>query len=186
MSEEKNVAAVFVDIDSLVPWDKNPRNNVKAIKEVKKSIETFGFASPIIARTQNREIIAGHTRWQAARALGMTTVPVRFLDLSEEQAHALAVADNRLGEIAEWDAALLEDVLKEIEDIDTDLLDATGFADELETLFSDDFIDEIEDTSDTQRELEYRVVVTCSNENMQAELISNLEAGGYKCQALIS
>lgn len=104
-------AAVWVDLDSLTAWDRNPRKNDEAAKKVAKSISRFGFAAPIVARKANGEIIAGHTRAKAARILGLTKVPVRFVDLDPAEAHLLALADNKLGEIAEWDSGLLGEEL---------------------------------------------------------------------------
>ena len=52
---EKEAAAVYVDPSGLTPWNKNPRHNEAAIDEVAKSIERFGFASPIVARTADGE-----------------------------------------------------------------------------------------------------------------------------------
>ena len=96
-------AAVYVDPSTLTPWNKNPRNNEAAIDEVAKSIKRFGFASPIVARTADGRVIAGQTRLAAALRLGLEDVPVRFLDIDEQLASALALADNKIGEIATWD-----------------------------------------------------------------------------------
>jgi ParB-like chromosome segregation protein Spo0J len=122
-------AATWEDISSLTPWGKNPRHNAAAIEQVRKSIERFGFSSPIIARQQDRVIIAGHTRHQAALKMGLDKVPVRFLDLDPAQARALALADNRLGEVAEWDDGMLAEVLAELEAESVDL-DGLGWSDE--------------------------------------------------------
>ncbi len=121
--------AQWVDVESLVPWDQNPRVNAAAVADVAKSISRFGFGSVIIARTSTREIIAGHTRVLAAKQLGLDKVPVRFLDLDESEAHALAVADNKLSELADWDADVLGDVLRDLESDGVDL-DGLGFGDE--------------------------------------------------------
>lgn len=99
--------AQWVALDSLLPWDENPRkNDGEPVARVARSIKRFGFGAPILARLANREIIAGHTRWKAAKLLGITEVPVRFLDLSESDAHLLAIADNRLNELTKWDDTL--------------------------------------------------------------------------------
>ena len=119
MSE--NAAAVYVDPSTLVPWDKNPRNNAEAIKQVAKSIERFGFASPIVARQADGRIIAGHTRHAAALRLGLEDVPVRFLDIDEQKASALALADNKIGEIATWNDDTLGEILAELEQDGFDL-----------------------------------------------------------------
>jgi len=115
--EEGEVAAVWVKRDSLIPWADNPRDNQAAIPKVAASIQRFGFGNPILARLANREIIAGHTRWEAAGLISMDVVPVRFLDVSEEEAHLLAMADNKLGEKADWK---LEDVARILDGYDLD------------------------------------------------------------------
>ena len=117
-------------LDNLTPWAHNPRNNKKAIKEVAASIKRFGFAAPIVANRRDGTVIAGHTRLEAARSLKLTEVPVRWLDLDPAEAHALALADNRLGEIATWDDAKLAEVLAELRANDDTILAATGFSDD--------------------------------------------------------
>ena len=121
-SPASEAAAVYVDPSTLTPWSQNPRNNEEAIAKVARSIERFGFASPIVARAADGRIIAGHTRHSAALSLGLRDVPVRFLDIDEQTASALALADNRLGEVAVWDedglAAILEGLAAEDVDLD--------------------------------------------------------------------
>jgi DNA modification methylase len=102
----------MVETGSIRAWPKNPRkNDGEPVARVADSIRRFGFAAPIVARLATREIIAGHTRWKAAQLLKLTHVPVRFVDLDERQAHLLALADNRLGELAEWDTPELHALL---------------------------------------------------------------------------
>lgn len=106
------LAAVWVAPHTLKPWAKNPRkNDGEPVNKVAESIKRFGFAAPIVARKATSEIIAGHTRWKAATKLGLERVPVRFLDISEREAHLLALADNRLGELADWDDPQLHEIL---------------------------------------------------------------------------
>ena len=134
MSETNEAAAVWVNIDDLTPWSNNPRVNDGSVEAVADSIKRFGFGAPIIARTTDRTIIAGHTRLKAAITLGLTKVPVRFLDLDPADAALLALADNRIGEIAEWDSQALSDILKGLNDEGVDL-EVTGFTpEELEDL----------------------------------------------------
>lgn len=113
------VAATYEDPRSLKPWAKNPRKNdadqgSKAVEKVKVSIQTFGFGAPLVCRAANRMVIAGHTRLKAALELGLPEVPVRWLDLDEKQAEALALADNRIGEEASWDDKALHEILEEL------------------------------------------------------------------------
>ena len=121
-------AAEWVQTSALRPWENNPRRNDDAVAAVAASIERFGFGAPIVARRANGEIIAGHTRWKAARKLGLDRVPVRYLDLDPADAHLLALADNRLSEEASWDDEMLAAVLADLRAQQADLV-ATGFSD---------------------------------------------------------
>ena len=107
-------AAVWVPVADLRPWDKNPRLNEPTVSKVADSIKRFGFGAPLLAR-RDGELIAGHTRLKAAGKLGLDRVPVGVLDLDPADARLLALADNKLAEIAEWDEALLAEVLGEFE-----------------------------------------------------------------------
>jgi len=107
----EEVAAVWVDVDQLKVWASNPRKNDVAAQKLAPLIKRFGFGSPIIARKADGEIIAGHTRLKAAQILGLTQVPVRYMDLDPAEAHLMALADNRVGEAAEWDSELLAEVM---------------------------------------------------------------------------
>lgn len=118
-------SAKLAKVKDLVPWLENPRVNQAAIPKVAESIKTFGFGAPIIIRKANNEIIAGHTRLAAAISIGLVEVPVRVLDLTAEQAHALAVADNKLGELAEWDDEKLAIVIGALP---TNLIEVTGMS----------------------------------------------------------
>lgn len=113
-------AAEWVDVDRLAPWKANPRVNDHAVQAVADSIERFGFGAPIVARLADGMVIAGHTRLKAARQLGMKTVPVRYLDIDEGEAIALALVDNRVGEVADWSDGL-GDVLAELAANEVDL-----------------------------------------------------------------
>lgn len=114
-AEAELPAAVYVRVSDLRPWLKNPRQNEEAVEPVARSIKQYGFGAPLIARRANGEIIAGHTRLKAAIKLGLKQVPVRYLDLTEAEAHSLARADNRLGELATWDDAELLEQLKALD-----------------------------------------------------------------------
>jgi hypothetical protein len=128
--KQQEAAAVWMPIGDLTPWADNPRDNAAAVPEVAKSITRFGFASPIIARPIEGgfEIIAGHTRHQAALSLGLDRVPVRVMDLDPTDAKLLALADNKVGEIATWSDGL-GDLLREL-DADGVDLDGLGFGDD--------------------------------------------------------
>ena len=133
--------ARWVPIDAITAWDKNPRNNDHAVEEVAKSIGRFGWGNPIIARKSDGVVIAGHTRLKAAKHLNMDKVLVRYLDLDPAEAAALAIADNKIGEIADWDDDELREILMGLDAEDVSL-DGLGFTDEeLNELLDDPDID---------------------------------------------
>ena len=167
-------AAEWVDVKSLLPWVDNPRKNDHAVQKVADSIKRFGFSSPIIARKENGEIIAGHTRLKAALLLGLDRVPVRYLDLDPADAHLLALADNKLGEIADWDDALVAEVLAGYEAEDCAL---AGFEDEAQLLpdvpMSDDLsVDDLSGESDL---MVFRMVVPKGRKEDVERAVSNLD-----------
>lgn len=105
-------------ITELEPYPNNPRVNDGAVEAVAASIKRFGFKVPIVIG-EDGIIIAGHTRLKAAKRLKLKTVPcVVADDLTEEEAKAFRLADNKVGELAEWDFDLLSDELDGITDID--------------------------------------------------------------------
>jgi len=105
-------------VGELIPYENNPRKNDAAVDAVAASIREFGFKVPIIV-DKDGVIVAGHTRLKAAEKLGLKTVPViRADDLTEEQVKAFRLADNKTGEIAEWDFEKLEEELRALDDID--------------------------------------------------------------------
>jgi DNA modification methylase len=123
------VAIVYQPIDALHPDPSNPRRHTaKQVRQIVRSVETFGFNVPILVDAQNR-VIAGHGRLLACRSLGLGEVPTIRLDhLSEAQARAFLIADNRLTEIASWDDQLLGEQLKQLSELDLDFsLELTGF-----------------------------------------------------------
>ena len=115
--------------DAITPYDKNPRLNDKAVDAVARSIEEFGFRQPVVV-DEHGVIIVGHTRWKAARKLGIDRIPVHVAEgLSPEKAKAYRIADNATAALADWDLELLPVELAELKDLGLDL-DLLGFDDE--------------------------------------------------------
>lgn len=110
-----------VRIEKVFPFDKNPRKNNAAVDAVARSIEAFGFNCPIIIGPDNR-ICAGHTRWRAAKKLGMRTIPVVRIDgLTEDKFLAFNIADNQTARLAEWQNDLLLELLNTLTKSQDDL-----------------------------------------------------------------
>ncbi len=134
-----------MNIDDLVLYENNPRNNDKAVDAVAASINSFGFKVPIII-DKNNVVVCGHTRVKASKKLGMTEVPCIVADdLNEEQIKAFRLADNKVSELAEWD---MDKLAEELKLIDMNMLQF-GFED-LESSLERDVL---EDEFDEEEEL---------------------------------
>ena len=119
----------WVAPSTLTPWSRNPRRNDAAAKRLAVTIEAHGWTTPVLVQSGSGRVIAGHTRLKAAALLGLDRVPVVRLDVDDRQADEIAIADNRLGELAEWDADGLAELLREFVDDDLDI-GALGWADD--------------------------------------------------------
>lgn len=96
-----------ISLSDIHPYARNPRKNDEAVKNVAASIREFGFLVPLVI-DRNHEIVAGHTRYKAAKSLGMKEVPCVIADeLTEDQIKAFRLADNKVSEAAQWDMDLL-------------------------------------------------------------------------------
>jgi DNA modification methylase len=117
-------------IDQLRPWPRNARTHSrKQIKQIAESIRRFGFTNPVLIDGEG-SILAGHGRVEAARQLGMTTVPSLRVDhLSPAEKRAYVLADNKLALNAGWDEELLALELKELMEVDIEFdVGLTGFS----------------------------------------------------------
>lgn len=111
-------------ISSIEPYPQNAKRHPDdQVKKVVDSIREFGFNQPIVVDKKGT-IIVGHGRFLAAHLLGMEMVPVLELDLTEEQARAYRIADNKLNE-SEWD---MDMVIHELKLLAPEMLELTGFS----------------------------------------------------------
>ncbi len=125
VTSDRKIAIKRVDIDSLELDGGNPRRiDTAALESLTRSIQEFGLVDPIVVRRANRRVIGGHQRLVAARKLGMKTVPVVFIDVTEEQARLLNVGLNRIG--GEFDEELLARLLSDLQPAAD--LNLTGFS----------------------------------------------------------
>ena len=125
----------YLEIEKITPYAKNPRKN-QDIDKVASSIKEYGFQQPIVLDKDNI-IIVGHTRFSAAKKLGLKKVPCLIADkLTDSQVKAYRIADNRVAEESKWDNELLNLELIELQKDNIDL-ENLGFENaELEKIFS--------------------------------------------------
>jgi len=138
---QKNMTIVMKNIVEIKPYENNPRHNESAIDAVASSIKEFGWKQPLVIDKDN-VIVVGHTRWLAAKKLGLIEVPCLIAsDLTDEQIAAYRLADNKTNELATWDFEKLKTELKSISDID---MSQFGF-EELEASLDDVKDDEFDE-----------------------------------------
>ena len=123
----------YVDINTVIPYENNPRNNDQAVEYVANSIKEFGFKVPIVV-DKNNVIVTGHTRLRASKLLGLKEVPIiKAEDLTEIQIKAFRLADNKVSEFAKWDENMLN---IELDDLDINMDDfGFEFDDDIEEEF---------------------------------------------------
>lgn len=114
-------------IEKIQPYPKNAKKHPKKqIEQVAASIKEFGFNQPVVV-DKNGVLIVGHGRFEAAKLLGFKEVPALIVDLSEEQAKAYRLADNKLNE-SDWD---MDFVIEELKGLEEFMIDLTGFSKDL-------------------------------------------------------
>jgi len=128
------VAIEYVDIHSLEPYERNPRDNQQAIASVANSIRTFGFLVPLVIDS-NHVIVAGHTRFEAAKELGLDEVPVIVAtNLTPEQVKQFRLIDNKVSELARWDFDLLAGEISALQESGLDFTQFGWTREELDCL----------------------------------------------------
>lgn len=146
-----------VEVRKLIPYANNAKiHGKKQLEKLKDSISEFGFLTPCLI-DQDYNIIAGHGRVLAAKELKFKKIPCVFVEgLSEQQRRAYILADNRLGELGEWDMELVAQELNALTDegfnidltgfsIDDSILDGEAVSDIVDRSF-EEYMDQIDVT----------------------------------------
>jgi len=185
IAEELRELAVPIDSLELDPENarQHPDNNRAATRA---SLASRGQVLPITVRLANSRVMTGNSTVEEARGLGWTHVAAIFLDYSEEQAAAWAIAHNLGASLALWDDEQLAATLREYQDA-VDWVDVGFDADYLEALLAESGADvpPEQDASSPSSALTYSVVVDFDNEHSQAELLGELEKRGLKCRLMM-
>lgn len=141
MSEVLFSDTQMVKVGTLKPYEKNPRKgNVRAIAD---SLATNKQYRPIVVQKSTKRILAGNHTWQAAKILGWDSIAVVFVDVDDDQAKRIVLADNRTNDLAEYDNRILAELLKDLQ-----TPEGTGYS----QTDMDALLQNIEDTADEMYE----------------------------------
>ena len=124
-----------VPIDDLIRHPETPRRG--DIPAISASIEVNGWYGAVVAQSSTRHVLAGNNRMEAARRLGMTDLPVHWLDVDDATARRIMLADNRTSDLATYDDAVLVQLL-EAAAADDDLFGSGYDGDDLDALLAPD------------------------------------------------
>lgn len=169
---------------------KDPKNvrlhGNRNIDAIKQSLTKFGQTKPIVVLKESGRIIAGNGTYEAAEEIGWTEISCIFVDMTDEEGTAYAIADNRTAEIAQWDSEKLPLLLEEIANYDDkELIASIGYTDaELKRILLDE--DDFDCSAQMSDDVIYRIMVTVSDSDEQATLFEQLEKEGYSCQLMMS
>lgn len=147
---------IDVPISDLIPYERNPRKNDKAVKKVAASLEQFGLVKNSVVVDEDMVLLAGHTTLKAMQSLGWATCPAvtQVFGLTEEEKVAYRIADNKLGELAEWDIDLLVGELASLAEVGFDA-ELTGFdTDALAEMYPPEKLEVVEDDYEPPVEIE--------------------------------
>lgn len=135
MADLINQQYELVDVDRLSPHPRNPRQG--DVGAIASSIDANGFYGAVIVQRSTGTILAGKHRWDAARAEGLAQVPVLWVDVDDERATRIVLADNRTADLAAYDDVLLSELLAELAQSDAELAGTGWTGDDLDALLYD-------------------------------------------------
>lgn len=165
----------LIPIIEVIP---NPRNNnrhsIEQINYLAKLIKAHGFREPLLISNRSGFLIAGHARLECAKNLNMDTVPVIFQDFaSEAEEYQHMTADNEIARYAALDYQNVYDTLKEIPEIDTELLGIENF--NIKPIEDIEMIEEIKDDLNKK----FMIEITFPNDMEMMDIHDDLVSRGY-------
>ena len=167
----------MVAVDKLVP---HPRNvNIGDDRAIRESIENSGFFGTLVVQAGSNVVIAGNHRLKAAKQLGMDKVPCVFVDVDDERALRMLLADNRTARQGHDDRDALADLLTELADGDDGLL-GTGYDDDfLAKLTADPDPTPVVDANGDKGAERWAVIVECTDEAEQTAVAELVAGAGH-------
>jgi len=177
----EGLRSLAVPLETIKEDSRNARKHSTAnIDSIAASLERFGQRKPVVVNRTTGKLEAGHGTLEAAKKLGWTHLAVVWVKDDAAAARDFGLADNRTAELAEWDRAILDDLLLEIQaDDPNELFDALLLGElqaDLPQAGNEDAV---------ELKPEWGIVIDCETENEQKELLVEMDKRGMKCRALL-
>ena len=138
----------WIDINEIIPYDKNPRKHGKGILALEDSMKKHGWTNPVII-TQDNKLVTGHGRLQAAKNLKIEKIPYVRIHMDEKEYLEILVSDNKISALSKFNNDLLKDVLDIMEGLDTIIAEVPGFtSEEIDNIFGHSNKEVIDATGD--------------------------------------
>ena len=174
-----SLVIVDMKLSDIKRYKNNPRHNAETVDKLVESFLRFGFKQPLVV-DYDGVIICGDARYQAAKRLGLKTIPCVIADdMTPDEAKAYRILDNKLSEISTWDDDLLA------EEIDSCDYDFEPFDLDLDAFKVDPVARRLYDDNEDDRGESYRIVVDCVDEDEQTDLYNRLRSEGYDVRACV-
>lgn len=159
----------------------HPEQNLQALVA---SLRVYGQRKPIVVNRRTQVVEAGNGTLAAVRVLGWTHLAVVFVDDDPAVAAGFSITDNRTAELAKWDIAALDRLLREVETGDESLAAMLSALAEDEGLIPQDEPDD--DDAPEEVPEGYQVLVNCAGDREQVALLEELTQRGFECRALLT
>lgn len=179
-----NQKTEVIPIDAVKPHPDNPHKGDLPV--IRESIENNGFYGSVIVQKSTGFILAGNHRYLAALETGAKEIPVTWIDVEDDQAARIMLADNRTSDLGSYDDEILSNLLESLKESTGTLLGTgydDGVLDELLNSFgqNQEGIDETNVLKD-----QYQILVECKSESEQLSYLEKIESLGIECKALVS
>jgi ParB-like chromosome segregation protein Spo0J len=206
MSDGAEVRVEYMPLRGMVRATRNPKGH--DLGEIMRSIKRFGFTSPVMVNERTGSLLAGHGRLDALQRMKARgdAVPMRVREdrgewyipvirgvefESDAEAEAYLVADNRLVEVGAWNEDELARVLSDLASAGAEMLNGTGYdVDDLDELLkrlgAEKGEEEVEEAREDEIKEQWSIIIECSNEFEQTDLLEELSERGLRVKALVA
>lgn len=174
--------ALRVPVDGLEHYPGNARRG--DVDLIVSSLRRLGQYRPVVVNSRTHQVLAGNHTLRAARELGWSEIAATFVDVDDDTAARINLVDNRANDRGDYDEALLAEQLRALDDLDATGYDPHDLDEMLSRLDGGTSEPDEADTSPQLGDVEYRLVIVCSDEHEQAEWLGRLQAEGLNVQAL--